>query len=285
MLKLTQIIKSYRLILFIFGISFILFSNLKAGFEDLPTGARSLGMGATYVALANTADAIFLNPGGLSQLLSTEISLFYQKPFGLKDLHFGTAAISAPVWGRRLSVGFLTFGNSIYKEQMIAIAYSHHYRQKLYYSVCVRYQRLQIEDYGSTGKPGIDLGLLVPITPHISWGFLAKNINRPEIGREKERIPQSFKTGFSTQPVANLILNLEIFKDVRFTGEVRFGAEFKPFDNLALRIGTANNPSRFSAGFGIKVQPFTVDYAFFTHNDLGLTHQMSISFILGKTDR
>ncbi|MCH8021406.1 ComEA family DNA-binding protein [candidate division KSB1 bacterium] len=79
-----------------------------------------------------------------------------------------------------------------------------------------------------------------------------------------------------------MILNLEIFKDVRFEQEIRFGVEFKAFDNLALRTGTSNNPSRFSAGFGIHVNRFTVDYAFFTHNDLGLTQQMSFSIHLGR---
>ncbi|MFQ5752725.1 MAG: helix-hairpin-helix domain-containing protein, partial [bacterium] len=121
----------------------------------------------------------------------------------------------------------------------------------------------------------------VPISSRINWGFLTKNFNRPVIGQANERLPQSFTTGISTQPTANVILNFEIYKDVRFSEELRFGAEFKPFNNLALRAGTANNPNRFSAGFGVRVWPLTLDYAFFTHNDLGVTHQMSLSIHIG----
>ena len=120
----------------------------------------------------------------------------------------------------------------------------------------------------------------MPISQKLTWGFLTKNINRANIGKSDEELPQSFKSGLSVTPVADLIVNFEIFKDIRFPEEIRFGVEFQPIPKLALRTGTATNPSRFSAGFGVSVNQFTIDYAFFTHNDLGLTHQFSFSIHL-----
>ncbi|MFQ5864028.1 MAG: helix-hairpin-helix domain-containing protein [bacterium] len=269
-------------LLIAFGVNLVLSYKILAGLEDMPVGARALAMGASYVALANTADALFLNPGGLSQISGTEISLFYQRPFGIEDLSLGTAAVSLGIWRHRLSFGMSTFGNRIYREQMFVLAYSHTYQQKVFYGVSVKYQSVHIDGYGSTGTFGLDLGLLVPITSRLTWGFHTQNMNRPSIGQSSENLPQSFNTGISVQPNSKLIVNFEIFKDVRFPKEVRFGAEFKPFENLALRSGIADNPSRFSAGFGINLKVLSVDYAFFTHNDLGLTHQMSISIHLGK---
>ncbi len=250
--------------------------------EEFPIGARSLGMGATFVGLANSSDAVFLNPGGLSQLSGIEISLFYQKPFGVSDLNFGTLTVSFPVWQRRFSLGFLTLGNGLYTQQMVALGYSHHYREKFYYGVSLRYQGTHIEGYGSGGAVGVDLGMVVPISAQLKLGFAAKNLNRPTLGAFDENLPQTFNIGASVQPLANVLFNFEIFKDVRFAPEFRFGTEFRPMENLALRAGTANNPSRFSAGFGVNVKLFSVDYAFFTHNDLGLTHQFSFSIHLEK---
>ena len=249
--------------------------------EDLPIGARSLGMGATYVALANTADAVFLNPGGLSQISGVDISLFYQKPFGLEDLNFGTAAISFPIRNHRLGLGFSSFGNDTYSEQMFILSYSNAFQQKVFYGMNLRFQTIQIDNYGSNGSLGLDLGFVVPITHRIRWGFFTKNLNRPNIGQHEENLPQIFSSGISIQPASKLILNFEIYKDIRFPQEVRFGVEFKPFENLTLRTGTADNPSRFSAGFGVSVNRFMIDYAFFTHNDLGLTQQMSFSIRFG----
>lgn len=98
-------------------------------------------------------------------------------------------------------------------------------------------------------------------------------------------MPQSFKTGFSVKPTPTILLNFEIFKDVRHPEEVRFGTEIRPFENLAVRAGTATNPNRFSAGFGMGVKQLDIDYAFFTHNDLGLTHQMSLSIHFGRRQK
>lgn len=260
---------------------FIFCPNTYAGLEDLPIGARSLAMGGTYVALANTADAVFLNPGGLSQIVGFEFSLFYQKPFGLPDLHFGTLAMHLPFRSHHFGLGVSTFGNEIYAERMFIFSYSHRF-QKLHLGVALRYQSVEISNYGAAGTPGFDLGLVAPLSGRMQWGFFASNLNRPAIGDTKERLPQSFVTGISIRPNSLLILNVEVFKDVRFPQEVRFGAEIKALQPLAFRVGTADNPSRFSAGFGLRISKFNIDYAFFTHNDLGLTHQMSFSIAFGK---
>ncbi|TDI78692.1 MAG: ComEA family DNA-binding protein [Caldithrix sp.] len=268
--------------LLLIGINLLICRNLQAGLGDFPVGARSLAMAGTYVALANTADALFLNPGGLSQITGTEISLFYQKPFGLDDVNIGSVSASFPLWRTRLNLGLLSLGNSLYQEQVFLIAYSKSYQERIYCGIGLKYQSVEIAGYGSDGTLGIDIGWVVAIHQQLSLGFAAKNINRPSIGKSREKLPQTFSTGLALYPHPRMILNLEIFKDVRFEQEIRFGVEFKAFDNLALRTGTANNPSRFSAGFGIRVNRFTVDYAFFTHNDLGLTQQMSFSIHFGR---
>ena len=118
------------------GITLLICRNLGAGLGDFPVGARSLAMGGTYVALANTADALFLNPGGLSQITGTEISLFYQKPFGLADVNIGSASASFPLLRTRLNLGVLTLGNSLYEEQVFFFAYSKAYKERIYYGFC-----------------------------------------------------------------------------------------------------------------------------------------------------
>lgn len=278
--------KSSRIIwLLIIGINLMICRNLLAGFGDLPVGARPLAMGGTYVALANTPDALFVNPGGLSQIIGTEISLFYQKPFGLADVNIGSASVSFPFWTTRLNLGFFSLGNPFYEEQAFILAYSKSLQGRIYYGASLKYQSVKIHNYGAGGTIGLDIGLIVALNPQLSLGLAAKNINRPGVGKSKEKLPQTLNTGLTLNPHPYLILNLELFKDVRFPQEIRFGVEFKAFDNLALRTGTASNPSRFSAGFGLQVNRFTIDYAFFTHNDLGATHQMSFSIHLGGKEK
>ncbi|MFQ5707190.1 MAG: helix-hairpin-helix domain-containing protein [bacterium] len=266
---------------------FLLFLCLdaRAGLDDLPVGARSLAMGATYVALANTADAVFSNPGGLAQIRGVDLTLFYQKPFGLNELAFGTAALSFPVWGQRVGMAFSTFGNDHYREHTLRLAYSHSYRQRFFYGIGLDYQAVQIDRYGSAGTVGLDLGFVATLSEWLHWGFSVHNLNRPAMGASEEKLPQVFNFGLSVQPDPRLILNLDVVKDVRFSQEIRFGAEIKPTEALALRAGTADRPSRFSAGFGIQAKRVSVDYAFFTHTDLGVTHQVSLSIRLAGKKR
>ncbi len=279
---MNQCKKNLRIKVLLIALFFQIYHPSRAAADEWPIGARSLGMGATYVALANTADAVFLNVGGLGQIAGTEISLFYQKPFGISELNLGSIAVSLPILSRRLGFGFLTLGNGAYREQSFALSYSHHYQRKLYYGIGVRYHTLQIDNYGSTGTFGLDAGFVAILTEDIRLGFSAKNLNRPTIGQTGENLPQTFTSGISVQAAKPLLLNFEIFTDVHFPPEARFGCEFKPFENLAARTGVANHPNRFSAGVGITVKRITVDYAFFTHNDLGLTHQSSLSIRFGR---
>ncbi len=258
------------------------FTEAGAFSENLPVGARSLAMGGAYVALADGPDAVFLNPGGLAQISGTAVALFYQKPFGLEDVNFGTATATVPVAGYRVSIGFMNLGNPLYDQTEIAVALSHHFRDIFYYGVALRYQSTQIESFGSSGTVGVGFGVVAPLGERLSLGFEATNLNRPRLGKAQEELPQTFKSGLSLFAAPSLILSVEIFKDVRYSEELRFGTEFRPLERLALRAGAASNPSRFSAGFGVAVDPFHVDYAFFTHNDLGLTHQVSFTVHLGE---
>lgn len=254
-----------------------------APLDDLPTGARPLGLAGAYVAVANTAEAVFLNPAGLARTHGLHVSLFYQRPFGLEELSLGSAAASLPLKQHRIGLGITTFGNALYRRWNFTLSYANHYRDKLFFGANARYRSVSIEGYGQTGTVGVDLGLLMPVGGRFAWGFFVRNLNRPTIGRTKQPLAQTLTLGLSTEVHPRLLLTLDIHKDVRHEADVRFGAEMRLLPNLTVRVGAANHPPRFAAGFGLGAKSVAVDYAFFTHNDLGLTHQASVSFHLQKS--
>lgn len=57
-----------------------------AAFEDLGSGARVMGMGDAFVALADDVNASYYNPAGLTQLKRIEIQVMYAGYYlGLSD--------------------------------------------------------------------------------------------------------------------------------------------------------------------------------------------------------
>jgi len=251
-----------------------------ASFEDLTIGARHNALAGAGVALSDDPDALYVNPGGLSQIKTLGATLFYARPFGMKELSYGNFSAVLPWRDISIGLGVQSYGNQVYKENTFSSSFSHHLTRHLFVGATLKYAHLAIPKYGSTGTVSFDFGLLVHINQRWKWGFSSRNLNNPKIGQDREPLPQIFQTGVSTQLAENLVLNCDVYKDVRFPLDLRCGVETRPFHNLILRVGVGNEPSRFAAGMGLVLGKLRWDYAFYTHSDLGFTHQMSISFLL-----
>jgi hypothetical protein len=73
-------------------------------------------------------------------------------------------------------------------------------------------------------------------------------------------------------------------KDIRYNFSLRGGIEYELMKYISLRSGFSNEPSTYSAGIGIHYSMFSLDYAFFTHNDLGITHQAGLIISFGSDE-
>ncbi len=262
---------------------FLLFpTKAYTSFELSGSSARVQAMGHAYVGLANTPEAIFINCSGLAQLSNTNLSIYYTRPFGMRELNYGSFAAIVPTSIATFGAGLISFGNQHYREQSFIFSINRSKKQNFYYGLNLHYMKLQISDYGSDFSFGVDAGFLVRMTPRLNWGFFAANLNRTRIGRSNDILPQTFCTGMAIFPVNDLILNLDIFKDSMFPLEFRCGLEYLLFNRIALRSGFTTEPSQFCAGFGFLFSHFDVNYAITTHQNLGLTHHLSIQLQLKK---
>ncbi|MDZ7262895.1 MAG: hypothetical protein ONB05_12420, partial [candidate division KSB1 bacterium] len=199
-----------------------------------------------------------------------------------QELAYGVISMVCPIGRFHPGLAFQTFGCPAYRENTAVFSLGSTYQKKMFYGFNLRFHKLDIPGYGSDYCLGLDLGFLITLSPVTTWGFFARNVNRPTLGQDPEELPQIYCTGLSLTPLKTLILNLDMYKDIRYPTEVRAGLEYRLFEALALRTGVGNNPSRFTAGLGILVNIIEVDYAFSTHSDLGLTHQISLTICLNR---
>ena len=253
-----------------------------AQFELIDVGAKPIALGGAFTSLANNSNAVYYNPAGLSQMPFREVSIFYSPaPFGLKELANGSVNFVEPTKFGAFGVSAKTYGFELYKEITVTASYSNNYKKKIYYGANVNFYNLKIQNYGSASTFGVDIGGLAYLTDFLRWGFAAFNLNRPMIGTQDDKLPQVYRTGISVQPRNELNFMLDVEKDTRYTTSVKAGIEYSLYDMIDLRAGIGTEPTKFSAGVGLYYSIFEIDYGFYNHQDLGLTHQGTITVNFG----
>lgn len=257
----------------------------RAGFERLDMSGRAVALGGAFTGLANSAYAVFYNPAGLSRLVMREASFFYSRPFGFSELSYFSVVYADPLLlpqgAGTIGVAARRYGFDLYNETTFSLAYSNALERKFFYGATLTYNSLAIQGYGSAAAVGIDVGAMMLVTPELSLGFAATNLNRPTVGEAQELLTQTYTLGASYRVLPNLRLLIDAEKDVRYPLSVKSGAEFEPVPYLSVRAGFSTEPSRITGGVGIHYAGVDLDYAIYTHQDLGLTHQLSVSLAFG----
>lgn len=293
---MNKLIKMIMVILLMGAISVCVEVTCWADFEDLGVGARPIGMGNAYTALADDVNAIYYNPAGLAQLDESQFTSGYGKLYwGLDDgsnLGSGFVGYAHPLyhWGT-LGVGWLNFGlQGLYRENSFILSYGNTLKKKLLAGLNLKllskkygktlYTESAIDDFGNTtgerdpvfskgySKTGFstDLGLLYKFNREYSIGLSLIDINQPhmDLKDNKSRVPIGIKSGF----LYNSDFLTFAFDTTFRNGDVNVysGAE-KWFSNrtFGVRAGLGVGSRRFSnlaLGASYAKYLFQFDYAF-----------------------
>ncbi len=266
------------LILFING--FILFP-VKSGVADVnrPLSVRQIGMGYTIYVDQPDPLLFFSNPVALSSTLNWSVGSFYTRLFNLQDL--GLIAITgAKRFGNwTAGLGGSYFGFDYYHEQTIATGLSNTLNDRFAWGFSIRFQQITIKNYGSSGSLVFDAGWKFSVTQQASILGSIQNISRATIGQSNEKLPQTIQVGIQFIPVAGVIAATEVFNELGFEPEARFGVEMELYQSIKVRGGITRNPSRFTGGFSLQIMAGRIDYGFSNHIELGYTHALSVVLI------
>ncbi|QQS37639.1 MAG: hypothetical protein IPM56_06720 [Ignavibacteriales bacterium] len=261
----------------------LLLSTADTTFAQFLPGARQISLANSDVANSNDVFALFNNPAGLAQMNWREAGVYYSPaPFGLSELANGYVAYHEPSDIGSFALGGMTYGFDLYRETKIILGYAYNFENKFFAGLSLNYQTTSIQNYGNDAAIFINAGGLVYLNEQIRLGFSFDNINRASIGNEKDQIPVILRSGLSYDITNFVTANISVEKDLKYNPSLQFGLEYEIIEYLILRSGFSNEPSRYSAGVGINYSMFSLDYAFFTHQDLGFTHQAGIIISFGR---
>jgi hypothetical protein len=250
-----------------------------AGFEKTEIGSRANALCGAFCGLSDDSWSVFSNVGGLSQVKQNEISFFISpQPFGLSELSVSAAVVSFTTNFGVIGLAGRKYGFDLYREFTFITSYAKMVSPALGVGINFNYYSVSIEKYGTAGSIGLDVGVIIHIFEKLRSGFFAKNIKIPTIGISKEKLPQSFTSGIAYMPEENIRLLFDYNKEIGFDASPKFGFEYQIINSVTLRCGVSNQPVQYAGGIGICYTVFQVDYSFSSHQDLGITHE--VSFII-----
>lgn len=239
-------------------------------------GARSVAMGQTGVASPANEWAVFSNVA-LIQSNQTSISFYGFRYAGFAEITDMAANVVVPHRFGTLAAGFHRYGFDLFNENQIRLTWKNYYEQ-FHYGLSVHYLYIaQGGNYGSAGAIGIDIGMAAFIGDQFTIGSRATNINQPSYGSTDEQLPRELAIGFSYFPVPQLLLTMDLVKDVLFPISVRSGFELELIDSLFARAGITTSPQTWSLGFGYNTHSFTTDIAIQNHVVLGISPALGIT--------
>jgi hypothetical protein len=250
-------------------------------------GARPLGMGKAYTAVADDSNALFLNPAGLAfqnnwelTSLSTRLldNVDYKMVGGVYKLGIGTVGVGYITTS--LPAGFTaTTENVGGVDQIIPLLPVNYHKDLVYVSFGCKVNdgirlpknfgelsfgtalKVQSQNFGGAVSEqaagyDADVALLWKLNPDFSLGLNAQNIlsaSAPTITwstGEKEKNANLLKLGGAYRPNSRLLIAL----DTEFSPAgktpllIHTGAEFKPVEFISFRAGIDQNPLALGNG-------------------------------------
>jgi len=276
-----------------------------AQFLKIGTGARAIGMGGAFTAVADDISAISWNPAGLSNLTRREAGLMhaelaaetrydflgYSQPLKRGTLGASAIRLSQGTLLGRDSAGRPTsdFGAS---DMAVSAAYAQKVSPALRFGGGVKYITSRIAD-ASANTFAFDLGGLYelglggPGIPTI--GFAVQNLGLGlKYLDQNSSLPLTLAGGLSYRLPAGLTLALDYKHRPYSSSEMSFGTEYALIPAVALRFGygsaqrVSTGASRlsamngFSTGLGLKFQGYSLDYSLTPFGGLGNAQRFSL---------
>lgn len=268
-------------------------------FLKLGVGARAMGMGSAYVALAEDPTASYWNPAGLAAIRGTQVTamhnewiLDFRQEYAAVGTRFGPGGIGFSFSGfygdeieKRDDTGALT-GHYGFNDIAVSGAYGLNVTHGLDGGAAVRYVREMIDNEDATALT-LDVGARYRLGESgVSLGGAVQNIGGDaKFVAESFPLPLTWRLGAAaSKNLASLkgrgTLSAEYRKARADDGHFHLGAEYAYHERVALRVGGqfGYDDQDVTFGVGLMKDWFRFDYALApVSSDLGTTHFFSLT--------
>lgn len=271
--------KNYLALVATCALTLIIFSaKSKAAFEAKGHGTSYIGSGQSGVASTNGDFGIFINPAKLAGNSSTQIGLFYRNFYQISGLDQISLYANGRPLDIPLSLGVTRFGNNLYAETEIRLGSAYNFEDILILGISFNLYSLHIKNYGDALTFGFDFSGIYRINEIIRAAFVVSNINEPEIGSTKNKLPAYLAVGISYRPLKMIEMNLDIVKEKKSGFDYRFGVNYNINNWFSVMAGFRQLVNSFTGGLKFSFNQLDLGYAMEYHPVLGLNHSISTTY-------
>jgi len=277
-------------------------------------GARAVGMGESQVAVSDDVYSLYWNPAGLARLGQSQITLMHNAWFGQINSEYLAYAQPTAQGGFGIGLNYINFGtfqkygidSNNYPvpldEQFspFTLVTTFGYAQTLspMFSAGANLKLVSesVDTYNNLTM-ALDLGMqALKVWNNLDLGLMVQNAGLPIQGYS---LPLNIKAGaaYSLLPatdksklLAAVDFNMPIPTSQPYY--VNAGMEYWLANTVALRAGYKVSQlnglgqlSGLTAGLGVRVLDYTLDYAYADYGVLGMTHRVSLTAGFGETKK
>lgn len=295
MKSILSIVFSLIFVSFLFAAGETGLAVLKVG-----VGARAVAMGEAFTATSDDASGIYWNPAGSAWMKKRQA--FFTHNSWIQGINHNVAALTFPTKIGAFGLGLLLNNIDGFERRTIASeeptgTFSAHdfsiglnYARQLSATFSIganlKYvnEKIYIED--ATGYM-IDIGFRyhAPVEGFYIGGALHNLGFTNEMVTEKIHLPRTLRIGgMYNMPLGRsstiVLLAVDYVQVVEESSHISIGTEVSPVEVLSLRAGyqTGFAEKGMSAGFGLHVSRFAIDYAYVPFGrNLGDSHRFSLT--------
>jgi hypothetical protein len=268
---------------------------------NVPVGPRACAMGESFTGLGDDVGTIFWNPAGLGRLNSVQLSLSHNEWFaGIRDENVGLVAPLGPgcvgaaaaysttsdieIWDPTNSRGSVTSAASGY----VTVGYGLAPVRNLNCGIAVKGLYDDLIEQTGTGVCA-DVGVLYRPLANVGIGLTGRNLGwGMKYGTENIPLPMAVRIGVSYAFIvhrSSFIVLLDANAPVDNQPDFHVGGEYLANQILSVRAGYRLGPqdwrslsllSGITAGLGLNLSIFSLDYAFVPYGQLGYTHRLAL---------
>lgn len=222
--------------------------------------------------------ALFNNSAGLASTDRPIVAFSYEAHPSFNSFNRMASLFVLPVGPGVAAVGVYRFGDDIYNEQVLSVAFANTLGLASL-GLKMDYIQYYAEGFGNAKALAVSFGGIARLTPTLSVGAHIVNLNQPKITKHTDEIlPTLLIVGLRITPSKKIFVISEIEKDLSHDLTWKTGMEYQVHKKIAARTGFNHRPQAAFFGLGLNTKKFDIDYALEYHFNVGPIHQASVSY-------